>query len=224
MGPQSSIESIGFDLSKMLHLLLLLLLHTPFLLVTSAEHLAPAEAPVHHHYRYIHRRDHPKHHGYVHPPVKPPTYPPPAAHPPPYELPHHRVWKPVAVQGVVFCKSCNYTGVDTLLGASPLSGAEVVLKCRDIFLSVEPKAITDKNGYFFLEVPDKINSYRNVEKCSVFLAASSPHSPCQLPTDLHRGLVGAVLLPDQRSKVSVSLPFTLYDVGPFAYEPPKCKH
>jgi hypothetical protein len=48
----------------------------------------------------------------VHPPK--PHIPPPV----PTRFPR----KLIAVQGVVYCKSCNYSGVDTLLGAKPVLG------------------------------------------------------------------------------------------------------
>lgn len=48
----------------------------------------------------------------IHPPVNPPTHPP--SYPP--------TRKYVAVQGVVYCKSCQFKGIDTLMGASPLPG------------------------------------------------------------------------------------------------------
>lgn len=58
----------------------------------------------------------------IQPPSQPPVHPPthsPVQYPPSYSIPKRSL---LAVQGVVFCKPCNYAGVDTLLGATPLVG------------------------------------------------------------------------------------------------------
>ncbi|XP_065879887.1 non-classical arabinogalactan protein 31-like [Euphorbia lathyris] len=185
----------------------------------------PSMAPGHHHH----------HHGYppVHPPMphsKPPAqspspHPKPPAHspvhppkpqpqPPSYHFPRSFV----AVQGVVFCKSCKYSGVDTLLGATPLSGATVKLQCNNTKYPLQVKATSDKNGYFFVEAPKTITNY-GAHKCKVSLV-SAPNTACSKITDLHGGLTGGVLRPAKKY-VSNKLPFVLFTVGPFAFEP-KC--
>ncbi|KAJ9168825.1 hypothetical protein P3X46_020309 [Hevea brasiliensis] len=149
------------------------------------------------------------------PPVaQPPKHPQPPAHSPSYHFPRSFV----AVQGVVYCKSCKYAGVDTLLGASPLSGATVKLQCNNTKQAQEAKATTDKNGYFFLEAPKKVTNY-GAHKCKVSLV-SAPNTACSKPTDLHGGVSGGILRPEKKY-VSNQLPFVLYTVGPFAFEP-KC--
>ncbi|GMH05449.1 hypothetical protein Nepgr_007289 [Nepenthes gracilis] len=161
----------------------------------------------------------------AHPPVKPPAHPslkppiPPFAHPPYHPSPR----KHVAVQGVVYCKSCNYTGIDTLIAAAPLAGAEVVLKCKNTRWTLKQKATTDRNGYFLLRAPETISSY-GAHKCRVYLGIPPPHSPCKRPTNLHGGVFGGFLTPEKLAPqpLPLPLPFALYTVGPFAYEPPKC--
>lgn len=85
----------------------------------------PAEPPKSH--RHHHHHKHAPTPAPVKPPVKPsppsvkpptPTPSPPSASPPSYPVTR----KLFAVQGVVYCKSCKYSGIDTLLGASPLVG------------------------------------------------------------------------------------------------------
>lgn len=83
----------------------------------------PAEPPKSH--RHHHHHKHAPTPAPVKPPVKPsppsvkpPTPSPPSASPPSYPVTR----KLLAVQGVVYCKSCKYSGIDTLLGASPLVG------------------------------------------------------------------------------------------------------
>jgi hypothetical protein len=90
----------------------------------------------------------------AHPPVKPPAHPPvkPPTHPPAHPPVHTPSYPPiprfprsfVAVEGVVYCKSCKYAGVDTLFGASPVSGLFKLLKLSEdmVFLTL---------FYFFLK-------------------------------------------------------------------------
>ncbi|XP_021294284.1 non-classical arabinogalactan protein 31 [Herrania umbratica] len=169
----------------------------------------------------------------VHPPVKPPTKPPthpptkPPVHPPTYP-PAHPPAKPptypkpprslVAVQGVVYCKSCKYAGVDTLLGAKPIFGAIVKLTCKNTKYKQVVQAKTDKNGYFFLEAPKSITSF-GAHKCTVSLV-SSPLASCSRPSNLNNGLQGATLRPE-KPFIANKIPFMLFSVGPFAFEP-KC--
>ncbi|KAJ6292554.1 hypothetical protein OIU78_024686 [Salix suchowensis] len=57
---------------------------------------------------------------------------------------YHFPRKLVAVQGVVYCKSCNYSGVDTLLGAKPVPGATVKLQCNNTRYPLEVKTVSDQ--------------------------------------------------------------------------------
>ncbi|GMI72831.1 arabinogalactan protein 30 [Hibiscus trionum] len=152
------------------------------------------------------------------PPPKAPSYPPPPhppARPPTYPKPSRSF---VAVQGVVFCKSCKYKGSDTLLGAEAIHNATVKLTCKNTKYKQEATAKTDKNGYFFLQAPKTITSF-GAHKCTVSLL-SSPLASCSKPTDLHGGIKGAALRPEKPFTAN-KLPFILYTVGPFAFEP-KC--
>ncbi|MCD7461935.1 hypothetical protein HAX54_047420 [Datura stramonium] len=159
------------------------------------------------------------------PPVKPPT---PPAHPPvkpPSPLP---IRKFVGVRGVVYCKSCKYRGVDTLLGASPIQGAVVKLACNNTKYHLTSLGTTDKNGYFFIQ--PKWLTTAGYHKCKVFLA-KSPKQECSVPTNFHNGQSGAMLVPAPPSPMTSSKDtepgVKLFDVGPFAFEPSKnqpCKH
>ncbi|XVE88063.1 hypothetical protein DITRI_Ditri19aG0038500 [Diplodiscus trichospermus] len=165
----------------------------------------------------------------VHPPTKPPTLPPtkPPVHPPTYP-PLHPPAKPptyprpprslVTVQGVVFCKSCKYAGVDNLSGAKPILGATVKLTCKNTKYKQVVQAKTDKNGYFFVEAPKTVTSF-GAHKCTVSLL-SSPLASCSKPSNLHGGLKGATLR-FEKPFTANKLPYILYTVGPFAFEP-KC--
>jgi len=92
---------------------------------------APAKSPTHHHHHHPSAPVHPplnppvKPPVPVHPPLNPPVKPPVPVHPPlnPPAPVHPFPRSYVAVQGVVYVKSCKYAGVDTLLGATPLLGS-----------------------------------------------------------------------------------------------------
>ncbi|GFY91881.1 pollen Ole e 1 allergen and extensin family protein [Actinidia rufa] len=127
-------------------LLLVLLLHCFTVLSHGADSVSMAESPHHNAPSY--------------PPVEAPKQPkssPPAPSQPPVQPPtQSRVYPPspaplpqrsfVAVQGVVYCKSCKYSGVDTLLEATPLVGASVKLQCNNTKNPLVQEAKTDKNG------------------------------------------------------------------------------
>ncbi|XP_051126131.1 non-classical arabinogalactan protein 31-like [Andrographis paniculata] len=202
-------------MASALHISLLLLLSASAVhggAQEPAPPLAPAQPPRHHH-----------HHHHSHPPASPPSHPPspPPAHPPaapPVKPPPER--KFVAVEGVVFCKSCKYRGVDTLMGASPLPGAAVKLQCNNTKAGLVVQGKTDKNGYFFF-MPQKLTSAGS-HKCKVYIV-SSPLPACNVTTDLHSGVSGAILTPSKKPPAADAkkLPFVLFTVGPFAFEPHK---
>ncbi|KAA8515240.1 hypothetical protein F0562_018530 [Nyssa sinensis] len=171
---------------------------------------SPSHAPVH---TPMHPPSKPPKHAPVHPPMYSPGHSP--SHPPSYHLPPRSL---VAVQGVVYCKSCKYTGIDTLLGASPLLGAVVRLQCNNTKYPLVEEGKTDKNGYFFIMAPKKVTTYGS-HKCKVFIV-SSPLATCNKPTDLHAGSKGAILMPQKSSAPPPHpFPFVLFSVGPFAFEP-----
>ncbi|XP_073128968.1 non-classical arabinogalactan protein 30-like [Henckelia pumila] len=140
-------------------------------------------------------------------PPSPPPVEPPQSHPP-----FPRSFK-VVIQGVVYCKSCKYIGVDTLTGASPLVGAVVKLRCPGY---IKEAAKTDENGYFFF-MPPKLTPF-NSHKCKVFLV-SSPKRTCNVATNLHDGDDGATPVPF--SQIYNPSPLAIFNVGPFAFEPHK---
>ncbi|XP_061341608.1 non-classical arabinogalactan protein 31-like [Gastrolobium bilobum] len=170
---------------------------------------APAKPPTHHYTPPTHA------------PVKPPThphYPPAPVHPPAHPPVHPFPRSFVAVEGVVFNKSCKYAGLDTLLGATPVLGAVVKLECNNTRYPLVQTVKTDKNGYFYLQAPKSITTF-GAHKCKVFLVTS----PTGLkPSNFHDGVTGALLKPE-KPFVYHKLPFLLYSVGPLAFEP-QCPH
>ncbi|CAA2983858.1 non-classical arabinogalactan 31-like [Olea europaea subsp. europaea] len=188
----------------------------------SAEAPAPSPKGGHHH----HHHHHPSHPPTQPPAKQPPTHPPakqPPTHPPVNPPTHPPSYPPtrkyVAVQGVVYCKSCQFKGIDTLMGASPLPGAAVKLQCNNTKYHLVEQVTTDKNGYFF--IMPKMLTTAGSHKCKVFLV-SSPKANCSVPTNLHGGAGGAILKPSTKPPVTDRpLPFQLFTVGPFAFEPHK---
>ncbi|KAG5234903.1 hypothetical protein OIU76_026198 [Salix suchowensis] len=186
---------------------------------------APSRAPTpHHHHHHRHSpapapADTPAH-APVHPP-KPHSPPSGPAHPPMHSHPQPRTYhfprKLVAVQGVVYCKSCNYSGVDTLLGAKPVPGATVKLQCNNTRYPLEVKTVSDQNGYFLLRAPGTITNY-GFHKCKVWLV-SAPDTACSKITNLHGGLAGSILRPEKKPFVDEKKrEYGLFSVGPFAFE------
>lgn len=108
------------------------------------------------------------------------------------------------------------TRLSTLV--SIFTGATVKLTCKNTKYKQEATAKTDKNGYFFLQAPKTVTSF-GAHKCTVSLV-SSPMAKCSKPSNLHGGLKGATLRPEKPFTAN-KLPFILYTVGPFAFEP-KC--
>ncbi|RZC63646.1 hypothetical protein C5167_025386 [Papaver somniferum] len=141
--------------------------------------------------------------------------PPTSSASPPVYLPIRRF---VAVQGVVFAKPCADFGHDTLMHSVPLPGAMVKMVChgkpQDNALMLT--AVTDENGYFFIPPTKKVSEYGAQKRCRVFLHSPPATSKFQHSTHMNGGLSGAYL---RRTKPEKPLPFVLYTVGPFAYEP-----
>ncbi|KAI3710253.1 hypothetical protein L2E82_40030 [Cichorium intybus] len=168
----------------------------------------------------------------VHPPTKAPVQPPSKSpvHPPSHSpAPSHAplpTRKQVAVRGMVYCKPCIFKGVETLLGATPLQKAVVLLTCKNTKYPLRVKGTTDKNGFFFIMPPKTVTTY-GAHKCKVTLL-SSPNVTCSQPTNLHYGLKGATLIPTPKpsssSLQSPPLPFDVFTVGPFAFEASKKTH
>lgn len=103
-----------------------------------------------------------------------------------------------------------------------ITGAVVLLTCNNTKYPLRVKSTTDKHGFFFIMAPKTLTTY-GVHKCRVTLLASK--SPkCNHPTNLHYGVKGATLLPTPKAPIGSkvpTLPYDVYTVGPFAYEPSK---
>ncbi|XP_060193060.1 non-classical arabinogalactan protein 31-like [Lycium barbarum] len=209
----------------------------------NVDHLSPAQAPKPHHH-------HPKHsptpsptytpskppakcptpppakpptppaYSPSKPPAKPPVKPPTPSVKPPTPSPYYPTRKPVAVRGLVYCKSCKYRGVNTLNQATPLLGAVVKLVCNNTKKPLVEQGKTDKNGFFW--IMPKLLTSGAYHKCKVFLVSSN-NSYCDVPTNYNGGISGALLkyTPFPKNPVPVKPKFDVFTVGPFGFEPSK---
>ncbi|KEH29657.1 hypothetical protein MtrunA17_Chr4g0024201 [Medicago truncatula] len=198
--------------------------HAP--LQPSSHQHPPSHAPIHHH-QPRHPVKPPTHHHHQHPPAHAPVQPPthrhhhhPPAHPPVHQQ-HPPAHAPaqIAVEGVVYVKSCKHAGVDTLSNATSLNGVEgavVKLQCNNTKHNVVRKGKTDKNGYFYIKGPKDISIFA-VHKCNVVLV-SAPNG--LKPSNINGGITGA-RIKHKKSFVSKAHNLILYNVKPLAFEP-KC--
>ncbi|XP_024628896.1 non-classical arabinogalactan protein 30 [Medicago truncatula] len=166
----------------------------------SPHHQSPAPSP---------------HHQSTIVPAKPPTHHHPPAHSPSPLRPTPVPRSVMVVRGVVYVKSCNYSGFDTLKKATPLLGPVVKLQCNNTKYKLDE---TDKDGHFSLVGPKIITIY-TAKQCDVVLV-SAPHG--LKPSNLHNGITGVILRPKRRF-VSKGVPFILFGTQPLAFEP-SCPH
>ncbi|KEH30305.1 hypothetical protein MtrunA17_Chr4g0033381 [Medicago truncatula] len=162
----------------------------------SPHHQSPAPSP--RHQSTIVPAKSPNHHN-------PPTHSPSPLSPTPVPR------SVMVIRGVVYVKSCKYSGLDTLKEAKPLLGAVVKLQCNNTKYKLDE---TDKDGHFSLVGPKIITIY-TAKQCNVVLV-SAPHG--LKPSKLHDGISGAILRPKRRF-VSKGVPFILFATQPLAFEP-----
>ncbi|CAF2141296.1 hypothetical protein BRARA_B02599 [Brassica rapa] len=120
---------------------------------------------------------------------------------------------PVAVEGVIMCKSGDKS--------YPIQGATARIACvkTDAYgKEIVPISImsskTDAKGYFFATLfPSQLRAGRTVTKCKVFLY-QSPIADCDFPTDVNKGVRGMSL---NKYRVLEDKSFKLYWAGPFFY-------
>ncbi|KAJ8749597.1 hypothetical protein K2173_026246 [Erythroxylum novogranatense] len=116
---------------------------------------------------------------------------------------------PIGIEGLVLCKSgANYV---------PIQGAVAKITCSVVgqngYEATSSSCLTDAKGYFFKTLPDLDDDKLKLTDCKAFLE-SSPLDTCKLPTDVNKGITGAIfsnyrILNDKKIK--------LFSVGPFFY-------
>ncbi|CAF2125617.1 hypothetical protein BRARA_C02814 [Brassica rapa] len=120
---------------------------------------------------------------------------------------------PVAVEGVIMCKSGDKS--------YPIQGATARVTCvkTDVYgEEIVPVSMmsskTDAKGYFFATLfPSQLREGRMVTKCKVFLH-KSPIAGCNFPTDVNKGVKGQSL---SKYRILEDKSFKLYWAGPFFF-------
>ncbi|KAK3231586.1 hypothetical protein Dsin_003467 [Dipteronia sinensis] len=120
---------------------------------------------------------------------------------------------PISIEGLVLCKSGSKY--------YPIQGAVAKITCLlgDIYgskttlFSISSKA-TDSKGYFITDLCSlKLSDNLKLKQCKVFLD-NSPLEDCNIPTDVNRGITGALL---NSYNILNEKKIKLYSVGPFFF-------
>ncbi|TXG63365.1 hypothetical protein EZV62_010359 [Acer yangbiense] len=121
---------------------------------------------------------------------------------------------PTCVEGLVFCKSSSKY--------IPIKGAVVRITCKVVDDDNECETVysdeTDANGYFFktlspLKQLTVTDGLKVIKECKAFLE-DSPMEDCKVPTDVNRGISGALL---NSYRILNNKNIKLFKVGPFFY-------
>nr|KJB41899.1 hypothetical protein B456_007G126500 [Gossypium raimondii] len=121
----------------------------------------------------------------------------------------------IGVQGLVLCKSDSEY--------SPVQGASAKITCKAVDEDGVEKSVsicseaTDERGYFIAPLSNKLSGLEKlkVRECQAYLH-SSPLKSCNVPTNVNRGIDGALL---SAFRVLKEKKMKLYSVGPFFYTP-----
>ncbi|KAI3994313.1 hypothetical protein MKX01_012570 [Papaver californicum] len=121
----------------------------------------------------------------------------------------------IAVEGIVYCQSCNAHGTWSLTGAKPINSAKVSV----IFFQ------TDKNGYFCGQLEDfKMDHYlldHPLHACGIHLV-SSPLSDCNHLSNINYGINGSPFRYENKRLFSSNYEAPVYSSGPLAFRPTLC--
>ncbi|KAJ9187812.1 hypothetical protein P3X46_003229 [Hevea brasiliensis] len=120
----------------------------------------------------------------------------------------------IGIQGLIYCKS----GPELI----PLAGAVARVTCLavdDYGYETAPLSIlsgaTDAKGYFFATLsPSEVEDERKIKECKAFLEVSPLLKTCNVPTDVNKGISGALL---DSYQFLTQKNMKLFTVGPFFY-------
>ncbi|MCL7039480.1 hypothetical protein MKW94_007888 [Papaver nudicaule] len=141
---------------------------------------------------------------------------PPVAVAPAYAPIYSPAPSPIAVPPTPAASPPVYAPVRRLYCHSRCAEVRLVCHGKPKENPLKIMATTDKNGYFFILATKKVSEYGAQKRCRVFLQSAPTNSKFIHSTHMNGGLSGAYL---RYTKPAKPLPFALYTVGPFAYEP-----
>ncbi|RZC90679.1 hypothetical protein C5167_028510 [Papaver somniferum] len=130
----------------------------------------------------------------------------------------------IAVEGIVYCQSCNAHGTWSLTGAKPITSARVSVICKDYKNRVSYYKVfqTDKNGYFYGQLENfKMDHYlldHPLHACGVHLV-SSPLSDCNHLSNVNYGINGSPFRYENKRLYNTNYEAVVYSSGPLAFRP-----
>lgn len=143
------------------------------------------------------------------------------------DTPQQQKKNEVAVEGKVYCQSCDSFGSWSLLKAEPIASAKVGVICKNNRDQVSfYKAFeTDKDGYFFAHLDgfkmSHLLSEHPLLSCHVRLV-SSPLDSCNLLTNVNSALYGSPLRYEKKRLHRKNYEVMVFAAGPLAFRPAHC--
>ncbi|XP_043696488.1 non-classical arabinogalactan protein 30 [Telopea speciosissima] len=133
----------------------------------------------------------------------------------------------VAVEGTVYCQSCDHHGTWSLTKAEPIPAANVSIICKDHKnrVSFYKVSTTDKSGYFYEILKGFTMKHYILDHplhgCTVH-PVSSPLANCRLVTNINYGLDGASFRYEDKRLFGTNYEAVVYTAGPLAFRPAHC--
>ena len=150
----------------------------------------------------------------------PPTPPPTTVYPAPKTV-------EAAVEGMVYCQSCDKFGSWSLAGAEAIAGAKISVICKNHRQQVSFYKVfqTDSYGHFYGELKGlKMTPHfldHPLHACRAKLV-SSPREDCNLFSNINNALDGASLRYEEKRLKWKNYEAVVYAAGPLAFRPDHC--
>ncbi|KAL0728566.1 hypothetical protein Bca4012_024659 [Brassica carinata] len=154
-------------------------------------------------------------------------YSPPTPPPPPTTVYPAVKTVEAAVEGMVYCQSCDKYGSWSLAGAEALAGAKISIICKNHRQHVSFYKVfqTDSYGHFYGELKGfKMTPHfldHPLHACRVKLV-SSPREDCNLFSNINNALDGATLRYEEKRLKWTNYEAVVYAAGPLAFRPDHC--
>ncbi|CAH2074007.1 unnamed protein product [Thlaspi arvense] len=132
-----------------------------------------------------------------------------------------------AVEGMVYCQSCDKFGSWSLAGAEAIAGAKISIICKNHKQQVSFYKVfhTDSYGHFYGELKGlKMTPHfldHPLHACRAKLV-SSPREDCNLFSNINNALDGASLRYEEKRLKWTNYEAVVYAAGPLAFRPDHC--